>query len=72
VSAATGHLLVHYLYTGIYQTLETKREDATTTAPVEFKQALLTFVLASTYDLPDLQRLAQKQIEILTWLSLKF
>jgi hypothetical protein len=64
VSAATGHTLVHYLYTGTYQTLEAKGEVAATPAHTKFKQALLTFVLASAYELQDLERLAKEQIEI--------
>ena len=65
VSAATGHTLVHYLYTGTYQALEAKGEDSATPAHIKFKQGLLVFILASTYELPDLKRLAKEQIEIL-------
>jgi hypothetical protein len=39
VSAATGHTLVHYLYTGTYQALEVKREDAASPAHIRFEQA---------------------------------
>jgi hypothetical protein len=55
LSAATGHTLVHYLYTGTYQTLEVKGEDAASPTHIGFEQALLTFVLASEYDLSDLE-----------------
>jgi hypothetical protein len=64
VSAATGHTLVHYLYTGKYQTLEAKGEEEVAPAHIKLKQALLTFVLASAYDLHDLKSLAKEQIEI--------
>jgi hypothetical protein len=64
VSAATGHTLVHYLYTGTYQTLDAKMGDAVAPSHIKFKQALLTLVLASTYDLLDLERLAKEQIEL--------
>jgi hypothetical protein len=63
VSAATGHTLVHYLYTGTYQTLEAEEEDAVARAYTKFKQAFLTFVLASAYELHDLERLAKEQIK---------
>jgi hypothetical protein len=63
VSAPTGHTLVHYLYTGTYQTLEAKGEEAVVPAQTEFKQALWTFVFASAYELHDLERLAKEQIE---------
>jgi hypothetical protein len=64
VSAATGHTLVHYLYTGTYQTLGVKVENAVAPAHIKLKQALLTFVLASAYGIQDLERLAKEQIEI--------
>lgn len=63
VSAATGHTLVHYLYTGTYQTLEAKGEDTVAPAHIKFKQAFLTYVLASTYEVQDLERLAKEQIK---------
>ena len=62
VSAATGHTLVHYLYTGTYQPLEVKSGDAASMAHMKFKQALLTFALATVYELPDLEGLAKEQI----------
>ncbi|KAF1828831.1 hypothetical protein BDW02DRAFT_574522 [Decorospora gaudefroyi] len=64
VSAATGHTLVHYLYTGTYQTLEARAEDVATPAHIKLKQAVLTFGVASAYELHDLERLAKEQIEI--------
>jgi hypothetical protein len=64
VSAATGHTLVHYLYTGTYRALEAKGEAAASPAHIKFEQALLTFVLASAYKLQDLEILAKEQIEI--------
>ncbi|KAH8622003.1 hypothetical protein J4E82_011436 [Alternaria postmessia] len=62
VSAATGHTLVHYLYTGTYQPLEARSDDAASMAPIKFKQALLAFALATMYELPDLEGLAKEQI----------
>ncbi|KAH7093803.1 hypothetical protein FB567DRAFT_516101 [Paraphoma chrysanthemicola] len=62
VSAATGHTLVHYLYTGKYQALGAKEEGAVAPAHIEFEQALLTFILATAYDLSDLESLAKEQI----------
>jgi hypothetical protein len=67
VSAATGHTLAHYLYTGTYQALEgeeEEEEDSTTPAYIKFNQAFLVFILASAYELQDLERLAKEQIEI--------
>lgn len=62
MSAATGHTLVHYLYTGTYQTLETKSDDAASMTHIKFKQALLVFAIATMYELPDLEGLAKEQI----------
>jgi hypothetical protein len=64
VSAAIGHTLVHYLYTGTYQTLEATVEGAVATAHINLKQALLTIVLASAYEIQSLERLVKEQIEI--------
>jgi hypothetical protein len=65
MSAATGHTLVHYLYTGTYQALGAKGEDTALPAHIRFEQALLTFVLAAGYDLSDLERLAKEQITMI-------
>jgi hypothetical protein len=58
-----GHTLVHYLYTGTYQALRAKGEVVASPVHVKFEQALLTFVLASAYKLPGLEKLAKQQIE---------
>jgi hypothetical protein len=63
VSVDTEHTLVHYLYTGTYQALGAKGEDSRTSVPIKFKEALLVFSLASTYELPDLEKLAKEQIK---------
>ncbi|KAH4677974.1 hypothetical protein HBI68_196530 [Parastagonospora nodorum] len=64
VSAATGHTLVHYLYTGTYQALEAKGEATAPPAHLKFEQALSTFVLASTYELQTLEILAKERIKM--------
>jgi hypothetical protein len=63
VNADTGHTVVHYLYTGTYQTLEPKADTDTTQSQFAFKQALLTYMAAVTYSLRGLEELAKKQIE---------
>jgi hypothetical protein len=57
--------VVHYLYTGTYQTLEVKGKDAASPTHIRFEQALLTFVLASEHDLSDLERLAREEITMI-------
>jgi hypothetical protein len=59
----TGHVLVHYLYTGTYQTLGTLSFPDSTRPGVEFKRAVLAYQAAKTYELPGLQKLAKGSIE---------
>lgn len=65
IDAATGHVLVHYLYTGTYQTLtnlslRTVRE----TKNFDFRQAVCVYSVAGMYALTALQALARANIEV--------
>ncbi|KAF2443080.1 hypothetical protein P171DRAFT_433422 [Karstenula rhodostoma CBS 690.94] len=62
VDESTGHVLVHYLYTGLYQTLGIKM-CLVTEANIEFKRALSTYTAAKRYGLSGLQQLAKQEIE---------
>lgn len=59
----TGHILVHYLYTGTYQTLDNIEESAVEDTHVEFRRAFSAYVMANTYQLAGLQQLAMHEIE---------
>lgn len=59
----TGHVLVHYLYTGAYQTLDNTKTSPDKEASVEFKRAFLAYAVAKTYELAGLQQLAMHKIE---------
>ncbi|KAL5371613.1 hypothetical protein PMIN06_012783 [Paraphaeosphaeria minitans] len=63
ISADTGHTLVHYLYTGRFQTLGLEVDGFASQAGYAFKQALLTYVTAVTYSLLGLEQLAKQHIE---------
>ncbi|KAF2193046.1 hypothetical protein K469DRAFT_693112 [Zopfia rhizophila CBS 207.26] len=59
----TGHVLVHYLYTGTYQTLDNKDASPVVERSIEFKRAVLAYFAAKNYELLGLQRLAVYKIE---------
>jgi hypothetical protein len=50
-------------YTGTYQTLEAKGEDAVAPSHIKFKQALLMFDLAAANELQGFKWLAKEQVE---------
>ncbi|CAN9173742.1 unnamed protein product [Alternaria alternata] len=68
VDASIGHVLIHFLYTGVYQTLnneavgniENTQQDIVLS---EFQTALLTLEAAKKYGVPGLQNLAQIELE---------
>lgn len=64
VDAGTGHVLVHYLYTGMYQTLNDTNYSTTTKAAVEFKRAFLAYIVGERYKLQGLKELAKNEIEL--------
>jgi hypothetical protein len=59
LEAEIGHTLVHFLYTGVYATLHVGAR----TPAVQLRQALRVYVAASTYALPELRRLAMRDLE---------
>ncbi|KAJ4345196.1 uncharacterized protein N0V89_011325 [Didymosphaeria variabile] len=63
ISADTGHILVHYLYTGAYQTLKSKIGDIAQQPQLALKQALLVYRVSVTHTLDRLEQLARQQIE---------
>lgn len=63
VDESTGHVLVHYLYTGRYQTLNDTEMSLVPEAITEFKRAVLAYTAANKYGLFGLQQLAKDKIE---------
>ena len=58
-----GHVLVHYLHTGTYESLKPKEPLTPSKQIVELKTSIKAYAAARAYDLPELMRLAQQQIE---------
>ncbi|KAL1797079.1 hypothetical protein ACET3X_005619 [Alternaria dauci] len=68
VDANTGHVLIHFLLTGLYQTLKDENGDNSETTSNnivcnEFRTAVLTLEAAKKYSVPGLQTLAQIELE---------
>lgn len=68
VDADIGHIVIHFLHTGDYQTLdetdgehvEAVEENSATT---EFQKAVRACKVATKYGMPDLQQLAQAEMD---------
>ncbi|KAK4097555.1 hypothetical protein N658DRAFT_489084 [Parathielavia hyrcaniae] len=57
-----GHVIVHFLHTGAYESLKPKQTDAVAKQICELKTSIQAYAAARAYDLPDLMRLAEAQI----------
>ncbi|KAK0638630.1 hypothetical protein B0T16DRAFT_227791 [Cercophora newfieldiana] len=58
-----GHILVHYLHTGTYESLKPKEEETPAKQISELRTSIRAYATARAYDLPELMRLAEKNIE---------
>ena len=63
VEESTGHVLVHYLHTGAYQTLNDVETSAAKEINIEFKRAISVYTAAHSYGLHGLQQLAKGKVE---------
>ena len=68
VDASIGHVLIHFLHTGVYQTLNDEDIEGTenthqTLVRDEFQTAVLALKAAKKYSVPGLQELAQIELE---------
>lgn len=68
VDASIGHVLIHFLHTGVYQTLQDEGVETTGNTQhdivlYEFQTALLALEAAKKYGVPGLQDLAQVELE---------
>ena len=61
----TGHMLVHYLYTSTYQTLDNLDPCTVDERSIEFKRAVSAYSIGGAYQLSGLQQLAMGKIECL-------
>jgi hypothetical protein len=63
VDKSIGHALVHYLYTGTYQTLDDLNCSLAEQTHSEFKRAVLAYATAKKHELHGLEELAKDKIE---------
>lgn len=63
ISEEIGHVIVHYLYTNKYESLKPTGADKLAKQIVELKTAIKVYIFARAYELPDLVRLAERNIE---------
>ncbi|XP_014552315.1 hypothetical protein COCVIDRAFT_110619, partial [Bipolaris victoriae FI3] len=68
VDASIGHVLIHFLHTGVYQTLNDEYIEGAgynhkTLVRNEFQTAVLALEAAKKYSVPGLQELAQVELE---------
>jgi hypothetical protein len=68
VDASIGHVLIHFLHTGVYQTLNDEAVENTENAHQnivsdEFQTAVFALQAAKKYGVPGLQDLAQIELE---------
>jgi hypothetical protein len=63
VSLDTGHVLVHYLFTGTYQSLKHKNSPFGEKMAAEFVTSVRVYTAAQNYTLPPLVELAKGEIE---------
>jgi hypothetical protein len=61
VDASIGHVLIHFLHTGVYQTLDEEGSENADNSVIrnEFQKAVLALEAAKKYGVPGLQELAQ-------------
>ncbi|KAI0200647.1 hypothetical protein F4808DRAFT_428635 [Astrocystis sublimbata] len=63
VSENAGHVLVHYLFTGLYECLQPKGSDCREKDAAEFAASAQVYALAREYGITDLEALAKGEIE---------
>ncbi|KAL6901618.1 hypothetical protein GGI43DRAFT_362518 [Trichoderma evansii] len=63
VSADSGHVLVHYLFTGTYQCLRPKKLSVQDGVAAEFLTSVRVYNVAQTYTLQPLVELAKDEIQ---------
>ncbi|KAJ6126209.1 hypothetical protein N7471_010702 [Penicillium samsonianum] len=58
-----GHTLVHFLYTGAYETIDSPLSERTSYVEREYQRSVQVYHTCRKYGLPDLEALAEKHIE---------
>jgi hypothetical protein len=63
IPEGVGHVLVHYLHTGTYESLRPRPTSTMSKQICELKTSIQAYAAARAYDLPDLMRLAEAKID---------
>ncbi|KAK4153650.1 hypothetical protein C8A00DRAFT_15137 [Chaetomidium leptoderma] len=63
IPGGVGHVLVHYLHTGTYESLKPTPTDTMSKQICELKTSIQAYAAARAYELPDLMRLAEAKID---------
>ncbi|KAL2810936.1 hypothetical protein BJX63DRAFT_297178 [Aspergillus granulosus] len=61
-----SHTLVHFLYSGEYETINSPLDESTSDVTREYKRSVLAYQASRTYSLSGLEVLAKQKIEILS------
>ncbi|KAI1382528.1 uncharacterized protein F4822DRAFT_435486 [Hypoxylon trugodes] len=63
VPSGPSHVLVHHLFTGMYQCLRPKGSSSHENKATEFATSIRTYAVAQEYELPTLEELAKNKTE---------
>lgn len=63
ISYESGHTLVHYLYTGTYQSLKPKGSSPNEKRAAEFETCVRVYALAREYEMHTLEELTREEIK---------
>ncbi|PYH99224.1 hypothetical protein BO71DRAFT_425378 [Aspergillus ellipticus CBS 707.79] len=58
-----GHTIVHFLYTGGYETVNSPLGEGTSDISREYKKSVLAYHASRTYGLPELETLAKQKMK---------
>lgn len=63
VDEDVGHTVVHFLYTGGYETVSSPRDEGTSDLAREYKRSVLVYHASRTWGLTDLEILAKQKMQ---------
>ncbi|KAI9042483.1 uncharacterized protein KD926_005564 [Aspergillus affinis] len=58
-----GHTMVHFLYTGGYETVNSPLDEGTSDISREYKKSVLVYHASRTYGLPELETIAKQKMK---------
>ncbi|KAI8944513.1 hypothetical protein F4801DRAFT_571514 [Xylaria longipes] len=63
IPSGAGHVLVHYLFTGMYECLKPRGASCYENNAADFATGVRVYAVARDYELPELESLARNEIE---------